>query len=99
MGRMFVDSMEEMDIAWKDQVAMHLQYNCYPPVPLIMLDTCIEAIAQCVLGDHHVEIDLPEGVSYRGLTTAPAHAIVSNHRLEAFIEIEVMANYLEMMGE
>lgn len=97
MGRMFIDALEEMDIAWKDQVAMHLTNNLYPPVPLIMLDTCIEAIAQCVLGDGEVEIDLPEGVSYRGLTTAPAYAIVDNHRLGAFLNVD--EEYLEIMGE
>jgi hypothetical protein len=98
MGRMFVDALEEMDIAWKDQVAMHLRNNCYPPVPLIMLDPCIEAIANCVLDDWDAKVDLPEGVSYRGLTSAPSHAIVSNHRLEAFLDAD--DDYLELaLGE
>lgn len=84
---MFIDALEEMDIEWKNQVALHLTSNLYPPVPLIMLDVCIEAIAQCVLGDGDVEISLPDGVTYRGLTTAPASAIVNNHRLEAFLDV------------
>lgn len=87
MGRMFIETLEEMDLDFKQQVALHLRHNCYPPVPMIMLDVCIEAIAQCVLDDGDVEVSLPEGVTYRGLTTAPAHAIVSNHRLEAFLDV------------
>lgn len=84
---MFIETLEEMDLDFKQQVALHLRHNCYPPVPMIMLDVCIEAIAQCVLDDGDVEVSLPEGVTYRGLTTAPAHAIVSNHRLEAFLDV------------
>ena len=98
MGRMFIDALEEMDIAWKNQLAMHLRSNLYPPVPLIMLDPCIEAIANCVQNDWDAEVSLPEGVLYRGLTTAPSHAIVSNHRLEAFLDVD--DDYLELaLGE
>jgi (2Fe-2S) ferredoxin len=28
---------------------------------------------------------MPQGVSYRGMTTAPAHAIVEQHRLDAWV--------------
>jgi hypothetical protein len=29
---------------------------------------------------------MPQGVSYRGMTTAPAHAIVEQHRLDSWLE-------------
>lgn len=63
----------------------HLQHNHYPPVPLIMLDVCIAAIEAAECEEWDVEIDLPEHVSYRGRTSAPAWAIVKQHHLDAFI--------------
>ena len=29
---------------------------------------------------------MPQGVYYRGMTTAPAHAIVEQHRLDSWLE-------------
>jgi hypothetical protein len=68
------------------QIGIHLASNHYPPIPSIMIEPCIEAIdAVNDLGLWDLEIALPEGVSWRGLTSAPAHAIISNHHLEAWI--------------
>lgn len=68
------------------QIRIHLQSNHYPPVPAFMVDTCIEAIdAVNDAGLWNLEIPLPEGVLWRGLTTAPAHAIIEAHHLEAWL--------------
>ena len=68
------------------QIGIHLSSNHYPPVPAIMVPTCIEAIdAVNDAGLWDLEIPLPEGVSWRGLTTAPAHAIIEAHHLDAWI--------------
>ena len=76
--------LDEMDI--EQQIRIHLSANHYPPVPPMMVQPCVEAIdAVNDLGLWDLEIPLPEGVSYKGLTTAPAHAIISNHHLEAWI--------------
>jgi hypothetical protein len=67
-------------------VSWHLKANCYPPVPDVMIPICVEAIdlAICEEGDQYVE--LPEGVLYKGDTSAPAWAIVDNYRLGAIID-------------
>ena len=69
------------------QIAIHLSSNHYPPVPKEMVAPCIEAIdAVNDAGLWHLEIPLPEGVFYKGnLTTAPAHAIIDQHHLEAWL--------------
>ena len=69
------------------QIAIHLSSNHYPPVPKEMVKPCIEAIdAVNDAGLWHLEIPLPEGVFYKGnLTTAPAHAIIDQHHLEAWL--------------
>ena len=69
------------------QIGIHLSSNHYPPIPQFMVKTCIEAIdAVNDAGLWHLEIPLPEGVFYKNnLTTAPAHAIIDQHHLGAWI--------------
>ena len=68
------------------QIGIHLSANHYPPVPRSMVQPCIEAIdAVNDLGLWDLEIPMPEGITYKGLTTAPAHAIIEQHHLHAWI--------------
>ena len=68
------------------QIGIHLSANHYPPVPKSMVKPCIEAIdAVNDLGLWDLEIEMPEGITYKGWTTAPAHAIIRQHHLEAWI--------------
>lgn len=87
MGSNFATDLalaDNLDI--ETQVEIHLKSNHYPPVPAIMVQPCIEAIdAVNDAGLWDLEIPLPEGVLYKGLTSAPAHAIISNHHLEAWL--------------
>jgi hypothetical protein len=53
-----------------------------------MVPVCREAIEAVNDYDFEREIDLPLGVLWRGLTTAPASAIVEGHRLYAWIQID-----------
>jgi hypothetical protein len=70
----------------EDQIRIHLSANHYPPVPAYMVQPCIEAIdAVNDAGLSDLEIPLPEGVSWRGLTTAPAWAIIEQHHLDAWL--------------
>lgn len=88
MGSQFVRDIQETDLSLRDQISIHLRANCYPPVPLTMLDACVESVILCNEDLPNSEIDLPEGVYYRNYKTAPAWAIVDSHRLEGFITLE-----------
>ena len=81
--------LEDMGIhlTIEDQIRIHLSANHYPPVPATMVQPCIEAIdAVNDAGLWDLEIPLPEGVFYKdNLTTAPAHAIIDQHHLNAWI--------------
>ena len=66
-------------------LAYHLQANHYPPVPVSMVDACIASIEAYEQEDYQREIDLPEGVSWRGQTSCPASAIVEAHHLDAWL--------------
>jgi hypothetical protein len=67
---------------------MHLRTNHYPPIPIEMIEVCIEAIDLMNEGLPNSQVDLPLGTSYRGDTTAPAWAIADGHHLGAWIEEE-----------
>jgi hypothetical protein len=89
MGSNFAtDLAENIDISLESAIGMHLQSNHYPPVPLSMVQPCIEAIDAYYDEDFDKEIEMPEGVSYRGKTTAPAWAIIEQHHLSAWLPEE-----------
>lgn len=81
-----VDLSNELDL----EVALgyHLQGNHYPPVPLSMVQPCIEAIDAFYEEDYNREIEMPEGVTYKGRNTAPASAIIEQHHLNAWLPEE-----------
>jgi hypothetical protein len=87
MGSNFANDLALADnLTIENQIAIHLSSNHYPPVPKSMVQPCVEAIdAVNDAGLWDLEIPLPEGVSWRGLTTAPAHAIIEAHHLNAWL--------------
>ena len=87
MGKMFATELSAMDtMPLEQQINLHLQYNFYPPIPSSMVQPCIEAINAYWNEDIYAEIEMPQGVSYRGSNFAPAHAIVEQHRLDSWLE-------------
>jgi len=85
MGALSAITMAEASISLEQQIEWHLTVNHYPPIPPIMVQTCIEAIDEANDGNWNINITLPEGVSWRGLTTCPVYAIVEQHHLEPWI--------------
>jgi hypothetical protein len=78
-----VDLAENLDLEMA--IGYHLQGNHYPPVPLSMVQPCIDAIDAYYDEDYDRLIDMPQGVSYRGRDKAPASAIIEQHHLEAWL--------------
>lgn len=78
------DGMFDLDL--ETQLSMHLRGNHYPPVPTSMIAPCIEAINSVNdNSDWDLEIELPEPITWRGKTSAPAHAIIEAHHLHAWL--------------
>lgn len=73
------------DLSLDRSLAIQLRSNHYPPVPLSMIEPCKEAILAGRGEDFDRLIDLPEGISWRGNTAAPARAIIEAHHLEAWL--------------
>ena len=86
MGSNMAYDLAESDLIDLDtQIRIHLTSNHYPPVPVSMTQACLDAIDAWWDEDYNREISLPEGVSYRGNTTAPASAIVEAHHPNAWL--------------
>ena len=93
MGSNFANEMADgtledlgISLSLEDQITIQLRSNHYPPVPHSMVQPCIEAILACNEDESDRQIELPEGVLWRGQTTAPAYAIVEGHHLEAWVD-------------
>lgn len=83
MGYMKALDFAELDL--EQGIAYHLQGNHYPSVPLSMVQPCIEAIDAYYDESYDKLIEMPEGVSYKGNTHAPAWAIIEQHHLDAWL--------------
>jgi hypothetical protein len=81
-----VEMAEMLDI--DDALAWHLRSNHFPPIPLSMIEPCKEAIQNALEGNWMKLVSLPEGVGYKGLTAAPTHAIIEQHHLDAWVELD-----------
>jgi hypothetical protein len=87
MGYNTALDLAELDL--EQGIAYHLRGNHYPPVPLSMVQPCIDAIDAYYDEDYNKMIEMPEGVSYRGSKFAPASAIIEQHHLESWLPEEL----------
>lgn len=96
MGSLQAAEMAEV-MTIEDGLAWHLRSNHYPPVPLVMVEPCVEAIEAALSDDWDKEIKLPfdgerDGkpfqITWRGQDTAPAWAIIEGHHLHNWIELD-----------
>ena len=87
MGRASLIGMLEMT----DQdtvLRWHLQSNHYPPVPATMVEPCKWAIRAMYDGEPTKAIELPEGVTYRGMQHIFAGVLVDHFHLDDFLYME-----------
>ncbi len=90
MGSITARGLADTTLDLETQLLYHLKGNHYPPVPAEMVKPCIEAIDAYYDEDYSRMIEMPMvgdfQILYKGMTHAPASAIVSQHHLEWFIE-------------
>ena len=88
MGHTTAVGISELNIPLKEQIEIHLVSNFYPPIPRFMAQTCVDALNAYWEEDIDRMIDMPNDVKYKGSTSAPAWAIVEQHRLSAWLNEE-----------
>jgi hypothetical protein len=90
MGSITAIGLADSVLDLETQLRYHLQGNHYPPVPVEMVAPCIEAIDAAYDEDYERIIDMPMvgdfQIRWRGLTQAPAWAIIEQHHLNWFID-------------
>jgi len=70
------------EMGMETAIRLHLTQNHYPPVPVSMVSVCIEAIDAYWEEDLNRQVELPEGILWRGESSAPAYAIIESHHLD-----------------
>jgi hypothetical protein len=89
MGSVTAIGLADTTLDLETQLAYHLKGNHYPPVPVEMVKPCIEAIDAFYDEDFNRMIEMPMvgdfQILYKGMSHAPASAIVEQHHLEWFI--------------
>ena len=93
-----IELATNLDLSLEQAIGYHLQGNHYPPVPLSMVQPCIDAIDAYHDNDAMRFIAMPEGVFYKGKTTAPAWAIIEQHHLDAWLPQDENEYYGEDAG-
>ncbi len=76
---------DEFGLTLEASIGYHLQGNHYPPVPLSMVQPCIDAIDAYYEEDYNRMIELPMGILWRNQNSCPASAIVDAHHLDAWL--------------
>ena len=79
---------DELGLDLETSIGYHLRSNHYPPVPISMVQPCIDAIDAYYENDYDRTINLPEGITWRGQTSSPASAIIDAHHLGAWLPQE-----------
>jgi hypothetical protein len=53
-----------------------------------MVEPCIEAIQNALEGNWYKPVELPKPVKYKGSSHAPTSAIIEQHHLDAWLELD-----------
>jgi len=88
MGSVTALGIKDTVLDLETQILYHLKGNHYPPVPAEMVAPCIEAIDAYYDEDYDRFIAMPDGVFYKGMSHAPAHAIIEQHHLSFWLPEE-----------
>jgi hypothetical protein len=84
MGYLSALGIAETETSLEQQVSWHFSSNCYPPVPQQMVPVAVQAINAVLSEEGGEDIELPEGVSYRG-GSVNGYTVVDKLHLWAFV--------------
>lgn len=85
MGRLSADAMLEV-AGFRQALAWHLSSNHYPAIPSVMMEPCLQAIANANAGEWDKSIALPHGVLWRGQDTCSTSALIEYAHLDTFLD-------------
>jgi hypothetical protein len=85
MGRLTNQGYADLGLSFRGQLAVHLQNNLYPAIPIAMVTPCELAIAAVLDGNPSEQIELPKGVSWKGKAFASADTVINTFNLQFFL--------------
>jgi hypothetical protein len=69
----------------EDQVRIHLAECLNPPVDQAFAELCCQTIRLATSGGWEENVPLPEGMTFRGMSEAPVHALVGEFQLVGWL--------------
>jgi hypothetical protein len=69
----------------EDQVRVHLAECLNPPVDQALAELCCQTIRLATSGGWEETVPLPEGMTFRGMSEAPVHALVGEFQLVGWL--------------
>jgi hypothetical protein len=69
----------------EDQVRVHLAECLNPPVDQAFAELCCQTIRLATSGGWEENVPLPEGMTFRGMSEAPVHALVGEFQLTGWL--------------
>lgn len=69
----------------EDQVRVHLAECLDPPVDQALAELCCQTIRLATSGGSEKTVPLPEGMTYRGMSEAPVHALIGEFQLTGWL--------------
>ena len=85
MGSMHAMELAGSSIPQRVALEYHFTGNHYPPLPLSLIPIAETAIELANHGEWDNKLALPDGISYKGTTSAPVWACVEEWHLEWFL--------------
>lgn len=87
-ARDMADSVALDEVKLDVALEYHLRGNHYPPLPLSLVPCCKEAINNANADEWDKHVQLPDGISWRGQTSAPTSECIKAWHLQWFLESE-----------
>jgi hypothetical protein len=89
------DAIANDEITERQALVWHFRSNLFPPPPMAMVDTALAAIHAVEAGDDD-DIDLPEGVTFKGGTMVSPWEVVEAFHLSGFIDFDEFVTNVDL---
>jgi hypothetical protein len=81
----FAGAVDDGTIQLAVALEWHLRSNHYPPHPAFMIPVALRAVELASGDEWDEDIDLPEGVEYKGGTTITVYEAIEAFHLDSFV--------------
>ena len=84
------EGLKDGSLSTHEALHLHLSGNLYPPMPASMIPVGLKVLRFANRGAWGHKLRMPEGIKFRGSSTATVKQLVESMRLDTFIDTEVV---------